>query len=135
MRMLALLITMALLGGCDDDAERRRHIVAEQDAELLRLSDPAHGSDEIRKRVLENLKLSNPYVAIWVHSMYARVIPVATPWTVRCDDMSGLSIAFKTDLTELWDGLEMRLSEARPSKDVRSDIVMSTAKVLDADPC
>src|SRR4051812_13170471 len=116
MRVVALLISIALLGGCDDDAERRRHTVAEQDAELSRLSDPVHGADELRRQLLQNLRLSDPYIAIWVNGWDVRVIPASTPWTVRCDQISGLSIAFTTTLTEYAGGLEMRLSETRPNK-------------------
>ena len=131
MRVLALLIVAALLGGCEDDAAKRRQaFAADQEAELLRLTDPAHASDELRKRLLQNLRLSGPYTAVWVHNGYARVIPVATPWTIRCDDISGLSIAFKADLTDLWDGLEMQLSEARFNKEQCLSIAIATAKVL-----
>ena len=132
MLLLALFLTLALLGGCEDDAERQRHIAAEQEAELSRLSDPAHGADELRKRLLQNLKLSDPYIAIWVDTWDARVIPASTPWTVRCDEISGLSIAFTTNLTDLTGGLGIRLSEARPNKEQCLDIAMSTAKILDA---
>ena len=132
MRIVAVLITMALLGGCEDDSERRRAMVADQDAELLRITDPAHGADELRKRILQNLKLSSPYIAIWVEEMEARAIPASTPWTVRCDGFTGLSIAFTTNLTDLSGGLVMRLSETRPTKEQCLDIAMSTAKVLDA---
>ena len=132
MRLLALLLTIALLGGCEDDAKRRRAIAADEDSELLRLTDPAHGFDELRKRLLQNIKLSDPYIAIWVDNMDVRVIPASTLWTVRCDQISGLSIAFTTNLTDLSGGLEMRLSEARPNKEQCLNIAMSTAKVLDA---
>ena len=132
MRLLALLLTIALLGGCEDDAKRRRAIEADEDSELLRLTDPAHGFDELRNRLLQNVKVSAPYIAIWVDNMDVRVIPASTPWTVRCDGFSGLSIAFTTNLTDLSGGLEMRLSEARPNKEQCLNIAMSTAKVLDA---
>src|SRR3954447_11264 len=100
MRVVAILITMALLGGCQDDADRRRAIAADEDAELFRLTDPAHGVDELRNRILQNLKLSGSSIAIWVDGD-ARVIPASTPWTVRCDRYNGLSIAFTTNLTDL----------------------------------
>jgi hypothetical protein len=132
MRALAVLMTMALLGGCENDAERRRAMAADENAELLRITDPAHGADELRKRILQNLKLSSPYLAIWVDDMEARAIPVSTPWTVRCDGYAGVSIAFTTNLTDLSGGLVMRLSETRPTKAQCLDIAISTAKVLDA---
>src|SRR5882757_4438672 len=116
MRVVALVITMALLLGCQDDAERRRAVAADENAELLRITDPAHGTDELRKRILQNLKLSDPYVAILADNMDARVIPASTPWTVRCEEISGLSIAFTTNLTDLAGGLEIRLSDAQPNK-------------------
>ena len=132
MRLLALFITLALLGGCEDEAERRRVRVAEEHTELLRLNDPAHAYNELRKRILQNLKLSTPHIAIWVNNMDARVIPASTPWTVRCDEISGLSIAFTTSLTDWAGGLEMRLTEARPNKEQCLDLAVATAKVLDA---
>jgi hypothetical protein len=123
---------MAVLGGCDNDAEQRRVIAADQDAELFRITDPAHGAEELRMRILQNLKLGGSHVAVWVDNTQAQAIPVSTPWTVRCDHYGGLSIAFTTNLTELTGGLEMRLSEARPSKAQCLEIAMTTAKVLDA---
>lgn len=132
MRVVAVLITMALLGGCEDDAERQRAMAADQEAELFRITDPAHGADELRKRILQNLKVSGPYMAIWLDEMEVRAIPASTPWTVRCDEFAGLSIAFTTNLTDLSGGLGIRLSEARPTKAQCFDIAMSTAKVLDA---
>ena len=132
MRVVALLIAMALLGGCDNDAERRRIIAADQDAELFRITDPAHGAEELRMRILRNLKLGGSYMAIWVFDTDARAVPIATPWTVRCDRYSGLSIAFTTNLTELSGGLEIRLSEAHPTKEQCLDMAISTAKVLHA---
>jgi hypothetical protein len=132
MRMVTLLIAMALLLGCQDDTERRRAIAADENAELLRITDPAHGTDELRKRLLQNLKLSDRYIAILADNTDARVIPASTPWTVRCDEVSGLSIAFTTNLTDLAGGLEIRLSEARPKKEECLDIAISTAKALDA---
>src|SRR3954451_8075559 len=104
MRVVALLITMVLLGGCEDDAERRRAIAAADDAELSRLTDPAHGADELSNRIMQNLKLSGSFIAIWVDGMDARVLPASTPWTVRCDKYNGLSIAFTTNLTDLAGG-------------------------------
>jgi hypothetical protein len=132
MRAVVLLITMTMLCGCENDAERRRAIAADEDAELLRITDPAHGADELRKRILQNLKVSGPYMAIWVDDMEARAIPVSTPWTVRCDGFAGLSIAFTTNLTDRSGGLGIQLSEARPTKEQCLDIAISTAKVLDA---
>ena len=132
MRVVTLLITMAVLCGCQDDAERRRAMAADQDAELFRITDPAHGADELRKRILQNLKLGGLYIAVWVDDTDARAIPATTPWTVRCDGFAGLSIAFTTNLTDLSGGLVMRLSEARRTKAQCLDIAMSTAKVLDA---
>jgi hypothetical protein len=123
---------MAVLCGCKDDAERRRAMAADEDAELSRITDPAHGADELRKRILQNLKLSGPYMAIWVDDIEARAIPVSTPWTVRCDGFAGLFIAFTTNLTDLSGGLEIRLSEARLTKEQCLNISISTAKVLDA---
>jgi hypothetical protein len=64
--------------------------------------------------------------------MDVRAIPASTPWTVRCDPIMGLSIAFTTSLTELEGGFEIRLSEARLGKEQCLDLAMSTAKVLDA---
>src|SRR3954467_9943568 len=103
----AVLITMAmaLLGGCNNDAERRRAVAADQEAELLRITDPAHGADELRQRILQNLKLSGPHIVVWLDEMEARAIPASTPWTVRCDRIFGLSIAFTTNLTEPSGGL------------------------------
>jgi len=132
MRAVALLISLAVLTGCDNDAERRRIVAADQDAELFRITDPAHGADELRMRILQNLKLSSGYMAVWVDDMQAQAIPASTPWTVRCDRASGLSIAFTTSMTELTGGLEIRLSEARPSKAQCLDMAMSTATVLNA---
>jgi hypothetical protein len=132
MRVLILLITMTWLCGCENDSERRRAIAADEDAELFRITDPAHGADELRKRILQNLKLSGPYMAIWIEEMEARAIPVSTPWTVRCDGFAGLSIAFTTNLTDRSGGLGIQLSEARPTKEQCLDIAISTAKVLDA---
>ena len=132
MRGTLLLIMLALLGGCENETERRRAIAADQDAELFRITDPAHGADELRKRILKNLKLSGPYIAIWVEEMEARAIPASTPWTVRCDGYAGISIALTTNLTDLSGGLVMRLSEARPTKEQCLDLAISTAKVLDA---
>ncbi len=132
MRIVAVLITMALLGGCNSDAERRRAVAADQEAELFRITDPAHGADELRKRILQNLKLSGPHIAIWLDEMEARAIPASTPWTVRCDRVFGLSIAFTTNLTDLSGGLGIRLSEAELTKEQCLDIAISTAKVLDA---
>ena len=132
MRVVALFMTLALLSGCEDETARQRQaFAADHEAELLRLTDPAHGADELRKRILQNLKLSAPYIAIWVETMDARAIPVATPWTVRCDGISGLSIAFTTNLTDLAGGLGIQLSEARPTKEQCLDLAISTAKVLD----
>src|SRR5881394_2443371 len=127
MRAAALLITMAMLCGCDNDAERRRAFAADQDAELFRITDPAHGADELRKRILQTLKVSGPYLAIWLDEMEARAIPASTPWTVRCDGFAGLSIAFTTNLTDLSGGLGIRLSEARPTKEQCLDISISAA--------
>src|SRR4051794_28172869 len=124
MRVVALLITLALLGGCDDDAERRRAIAAADDAELFRLTDPAHGADELRNRILRNLKLSSPYIAVWIDGD-ARVIPTSTPWTVRCDRYNGLSIAFTTSMTNLGGGFGIKLSDAPPNKAQCLDIAMS----------
>jgi len=132
MRAVALLITVALLGGCEDDAERRRAMAADEDVELLRITNPAHGTDELRKRILQNLKLSDPYIAVWIDNMDARVIPISTPWTVRCDEINGLAIAFTINLTDLSGGLGLRLSEARPTKEQCLDLAISTAKILDA---
>src|SRR4051794_39422824 len=110
-RVVAFLMTMALLGGCESDAERRRAMVADEDAELARITDPAHGADELRKRILQNLRLSRPYIALWIDDMEARAIPASTPWTVRCDGFAGLSIAFTATLTDLSGGLGIRLLE------------------------
>src|SRR3954454_9870991 len=72
MRVVAVLIMMALLGGCNNDAERRRAVAADQEAELLRITDPAHGADELRQRILQNLKLSGPHIVVWLDEMEAR---------------------------------------------------------------
>ncbi len=71
-------------------------------------------------------------MAIWAFDTQAQAIPVSTPWTVRCDRYGGLAIAFTTNLTELSGGLEIRLSEAQPSKAQCLDMAISTAMVLRA---
>ena len=131
---MALLTTATLLGRCDDDrAARQRAVEAiEHDVELFRLTDPAHGADELRRRILQNLKLSDPYIAIWVDGMDARAIPASTPWVIRCDTINGLAIAFTSNQPDEAGGLGIRLSEVRLNKAQCLDVAMATAKVLDA---
>src|SRR5947207_3171943 len=83
-RLFLLLALVTLLCGCNQDDERRRTVVADRAAEWLRITDPAHGADHLRSRILRNLKVGGPYIAVRINDSDVQVIPAATPWTVRC---------------------------------------------------
>ena len=131
--LLALASVLAMLSDCRGDDERRRQtLAAERATELLRITDPAHGAEQLRSRILQNLKVSGPFVAVRIYHSDVQVIPSSTPWTVRCDEISGIAIAFTPNVTDTAGGLAMLLSESRPYQEQRLDIALSTAKVLDA---
>ena len=131
-RLFLLLAPVTLLCGCNQDDERRRTIAADRAAELFRITDPVHGADQLRSRILQNLKVGGPYIAIRINDSDVQVIPAATPWTVRCDYIAGISIAFTSNVTDPSGGLVMQISEARPNSQQCLEIALPIAKVLDA---
>ena len=131
-RLFLLLALVTLLCGCNQDDERRRTIAADRAEEWLRITDPVHGANHLRSRILQNLKVGGPYIAIRINDFDVQVIPAATPWTVRCDDIAGISIAFTSNVTDLSGGLVMQISEARPNSQQCLEIALPIAKVLDA---
>jgi hypothetical protein len=110
--------------------ERRATILADRDAEFARIFDSAHGSDRMRSLILHSLKVAPPYVAVTTASE-VHVIPASTPWTIRCDDISGISIAFIANAADLSGGPVLQLSGARPNKEQCLDIGLSLAKLLE----
>ena len=131
-RLFLLLALVALLCGCNQDDERRRTIAADRAEEWLRITDPAHGADQLRSRILQNLKVGGPYIAIRINDSDVQVIPAATPWTVRCDHIAGISLAFTSNVTDPSGGLILQISEARPNSQQCLEVALPIAKVLDA---
>ena len=131
-RLFLPLVLVTLLCGCNEDDERRRTVAADRAAEWSRITDPAHGADHLRSRILQNLKVGGPYIAIRTQGSDVQVIPASTPWTVRCDDIAGLSIAFTSNVTDASGGLVVQFSEARLNAEQCLEIALPIAKVLDA---
>jgi len=131
-RLFLLLALGILLCGCNQDDDRQRTIAADRAAELSRITDPVHGADQIRRRIVQNLKVDGPYIAIRINDGDVQVISAATPWTVRCDYIAGISIAFTSNITDQSGGLVMQISEVRPDSQQCLEIALPIAKVLDA---
>jgi hypothetical protein len=130
LHLLAPMAVAGLLWRGDKVEERRGPVVADQDAELLRINDPVNGTDRLRHRILQNLKVESSYVAITIFDSEVHVIPASTPWTVRCNDISGISIAFLLNGSDPSGGLVLQLSDARPNKEQCLEIALSTANLL-----
>jgi hypothetical protein len=132
--VLAVIVAVAIsvLRTRDQEDDRRRVVATDQTAELLRITDPAQAAGELRSLILQNLKLSGPYIALTMHDTDVQVIPASTPWTVRCDGFAGISIAFTANVTDTSGGLVMQLSEARPNKTQCIEIGLASAKALGA---
>ena len=129
---LIVAITVAVLRGREADEARRRAFATDQAAELLRITDSAKAVDELRGRILQNLKLGGPYIAVIVHDTDVQVIPASTPWTVHCDPYAGISVEFISKVTDRPGGLVIQVSEARPTKEQCLEIALSTAKAVAA---
>ena len=110
----------------------RRAVATEQAAELLRITDSAKAADELRVRILQNLKLGGAYIAVIVHDTDVQVIPASTPWTVHCDPYAGISVEFISKGTDRPGGLVIQVSAARPNKEQCLEIALSTAKAVAA---
>jgi hypothetical protein len=131
--LLHVVAQMAVVGFLyrrETAEETRRTVLVNRDGELQRIADPATASNELRRRLLQTLKVAGPYVAITVDGDEVHAIPVATPWVVRCDPFGGIAVAFSPAGTDPSNKLEMRLSNVRPNKEQCLDIALSTARLL-----
>lgn len=104
----------------------------EVDDALLRLTDPAHGSAELRRLVLERMTVSGEFVALrtYLSSEDVHVISVSTPWMIRCGSYTGLTIAFSANGADDASGLSVHVASARPTAEQCVPIALSLAAVV-----
>ena len=122
-----------LLSGCDRDPPRDVQAQrGEVDEELNRLTDPAYGSTELRRLVLERMTVRGEFVALraLVSSEDVHVVPVSTPWTIRCGSYSGITISFGASGAEDASGVSVQVASARPSAEQCVPIGLSLATVV-----
>ena len=105
----------------------------EVDEAINRLTDPAYGSTELRRLVLERMTVRGQFVALRAlvsSEENVHIVPVSTLWTIRCGSHSGITISFGSSGAEDASGVSVQVASVRPSAEQCVPIGLSLATVV-----
>lgn len=130
--ILLAAAALAALSSCSEDKEREKHALAGNETAVRALTDPVHGQTELRRLLQQKVAVSGDVVAVKGLTAGVQAIPLATPFVVRCDGASGVTLAFSPNLADDYSGLVVEISRALPSADDCMAITLTATKALNA---